>query len=99
MRTRVGFAAAMLLVLGLTACGAGGKSAENKDAAQRPANKAVSAKVKITQTSLGAILTDDKDRTLYAFTKDKDGASNCADDCIATWPALTASQTVAGDGV
>jgi predicted lipoprotein with Yx(FWY)xxD motif len=95
MRTKVGFAAAAMLVLGLTACsGAGGSG----DAAASH-NKPVNVQVKVSKSTFGEILTDEKNRTLYAFTKDKDGTSACGDDCIATWPALTASKATAGDGL
>jgi predicted lipoprotein with Yx(FWY)xxD motif len=112
MRTRVGFVAIPLLLLSVAACGGGSEPdraappaknaappAENAappgQAAQLPAGTGV----KITQSSLGPILTDQANRTLYAFTKDKGGASSCDADCIATWPALTStSQVTAGEG-
>jgi predicted lipoprotein with Yx(FWY)xxD motif len=51
------------------------------------------------ETELGVTLTDPSARTLYAFTKDKDGTSSCYDDCSATWPALTVEEAAAGSGV
>ncbi|TYB96879.1 hypothetical protein FXF53_20945 [Micromonospora sp. WP24] len=45
-------------------------------------------RVQVEESSLGPILTDQNGRTLYAFLNDKGGASSCADECIATWPAL-----------
>src|SRR5437764_13917671 len=79
----------------LTACtgetGAGG-------AAPAPAVSAVG--VEITQSALGPILTDQNGHTLYAFTNDKPGSSNCSADCLATWPALVSQQPIAaGAGV
>lgn len=37
---------------------------------------------------LGSILTANDGMTLYLFTKDAPGVSNCADKCAATWPPL-----------
>ena len=54
--------------------------------------------VKVATSGLGPILTDQEGRTLYAFTRDKNGNSNCADACIATWPALTGRSVQAGPG-
>jgi predicted lipoprotein with Yx(FWY)xxD motif len=78
------------LVLGLAACGGGGAEAPHNSAAS--ADSAVS--VKVSQSSLGPILTDRKGRTLYAFARDKNGGSSCSADCVATWPALTSRSAV-----
>jgi predicted lipoprotein with Yx(FWY)xxD motif len=110
MRIRAGLIAVPLLALTLAACGGGPDADKAADKAAQPAagNATASASpspapanvtVKVAQTALGPILTDEANRTLYAFTKDKGGTSSCADDCIATWPALTtSSQVTAGDG-
>ncbi|WP_156727947.1 COG4315 family predicted lipoprotein [Streptomyces apocyni] len=56
--------------------------------------------VKAVNSDLGRILTDQSGRTLYGFTKDKAGSSNCDADCIAVWPALVSpSKISAGQGV
>jgi predicted lipoprotein with Yx(FWY)xxD motif len=39
-------------------------------------------------SSLGNILTDDKGMTLYMFSKDQPGQSNCSGGCAQAWPAL-----------
>ncbi|MGB3328694.1 MAG: hypothetical protein WBA46_07055 [Thermomicrobiales bacterium] len=42
---------------------------------------------------LGTILVDGKDMmTLYLFTKDEKGKSNCYDQCAQNWPPLTATE-------
>ncbi|GAA4637467.1 hypothetical protein GCM10023196_091340 [Actinoallomurus vinaceus] len=79
------------LVLGLAACGGGGTESKHHAAA---ASGDSAASVKISQSSLGPILTDREGRTLYAFARDKNGGSSCSADCIATWPALTSRSTV-----
>ncbi len=38
---------------------------------------------------LGKYLTDGAGRTLYMFTKDSPGASNCTGDCTTLWPPYT----------
>ncbi|OLB77389.1 MAG: hypothetical protein AUI14_16405 [Actinobacteria bacterium 13_2_20CM_2_71_6] len=92
MRARM-FLLGTALIASLAACGSGSGHGANDThsaaAAQTPAG------IKVGQSSLGPILTDQDGRTLYAFTKDKDGTSSCTDDCIATWPALASRQAVA----
>ncbi|KAK1177404.1 hypothetical protein B7755_004065 [Streptomyces sp. NBS 14/10] len=80
------------LVLGLVACGGekgGSGSDSDSDKAKRP--DAPSTAIAVADSGLGSILVDGEGRTLYAFTKDKDGASNCDAKCIAVWPALTST--------
>jgi predicted lipoprotein with Yx(FWY)xxD motif len=56
--------------------------------------------VKAKDTSLGKILVDQKDMTLYLFEKDKGGKPTCTDACEADWPPLTTDQKpTAGTGV
>ena len=48
-------------------------------------------------SKLGVIVTDPKGMTLYTFTKDKTGVSNCTGDCAQLWPPYIAkSQTGTG---
>jgi predicted lipoprotein with Yx(FWY)xxD motif len=37
---------------------------------------------------LGSILTDAQGMTLYLYTKDEQGTSNCYDQCATAWPPL-----------
>jgi predicted lipoprotein with Yx(FWY)xxD motif len=106
MRTRMALLGAALLTVTLAACGGGSEtdatgSTGSAAGAERHAGTQQhgSTTVKITQSDLGPILTDQAGRTLYAFTRDKGGTSNCAEGCIATWPALTSAAPVsAGAG-
>lgn len=41
---------------------------------------------------LGPFLTDAEGMTLYLFTNDTEGTSNCYDDCEANWPIFTAEE-------
>ena len=54
---------------------------------------------KISETSKGKMLTDQKGMTLYVFDKDAAGKSNCSGGCATLWPALsvTADATASGD--
>jgi predicted lipoprotein with Yx(FWY)xxD motif len=106
-----GAALAALLASALAACGGyaypGGndqpaKPESAQQSQQPPPAQPDAAVVKVANSDLGAILADASGRTLYAFTKDGKGAgrSACVGECIATWPALTASGTpLAGGGV
>jgi predicted lipoprotein with Yx(FWY)xxD motif len=40
-------------------------------------------------TTLGPLLTDAQGKTLYVFTNDKPGVSNCSGECATFWPPLT----------
>jgi predicted lipoprotein with Yx(FWY)xxD motif len=51
---------------------------------------------------LGTFLVDGKGMTLYLYTKDTPGVSNCSAGCLAKWPAFEAenvSQVKVGPGV
>lgn len=55
------------------------------------APSAVSAdSIKISSVTAGQYLVDGRGMTLYYFTKDATGKSNCAGACIALWPAFYA---------
>ena len=57
--------------------------------------------LKTSPSTVGDILTDQDGRVIYAFEPDKQqGTSNCAGQCLATWPALTSrAKVTAGPGV
>jgi predicted lipoprotein with Yx(FWY)xxD motif len=73
----------------LSACtSAGHATPATATTAPAAAAAAGTISVKVSDSSLGPILTDQNGRTLYAFTHDKGAASTCTAGCIATWPAL-----------
>ena len=85
-----------LLALVLAVVGCGGKSTEQAGGTPSPPT------VQVRQTSrLGAILTTPAGKTLYTFSLDTTGASNCTATCIATWVplALASGQPVAPRGL
>ena len=50
--------------------------------------------------ALGSFLVDDKNMTLYLFTKDSPNTSNCYDKCAIAWPPLlTTGAPVPGEGL
>lgn len=56
--------------------------------------------VKAKDVSVGKILVDGKDMTLYLFEKDKGGKPTCTGECAKAWPPLVATDKVqAGPGV
>ncbi|HEY4332290.1 MAG TPA: hypothetical protein VGM78_06965, partial [Ilumatobacteraceae bacterium] len=59
---------------------------------------AASVEVKIGDSSLGKILQTSDGKTLYMFTKDTKGVSNCSGTCATNWPPLLGTPTN-GDGV
>src|SRR5262249_55160854 len=107
MRIRLLAIGAALFAVTVAACSSNG-SAPSSTAGRstvlprqgEQAGHAEALTAKASTTSLGTILTDQSGRTLYAFTKDKDGTSSCADACIATWPALAGrTAPAAGEGL
>lgn len=49
-------------------------------------------------TSLGNILTDSAGMTLYIFTRDTVGVSNCSGGCAASWPPFMAADGAKASG-
>ncbi|WP_030437744.1 COG4315 family predicted lipoprotein [Actinoplanes subtropicus] len=88
--------AGAVALLSLSACGA---KTEARPAAKASA-PAGGPEVRVQQTALGEILTDQGGRTLYAFVPDKQGFGSCKLDCQATWPPFVSGQKPkAGQGV
>ena len=56
--------------------------------------------IRISEATLGNILTDGEGRALYLFTKDERNKSNCSGGCATAWPPLlTGGDPQAGPGV
>jgi len=64
------------------------KEAENPFATTLPAGLKETVVPNNHQT-LGDILTDNKGMTLYTYSKDTEGKSNCQEQCAVNWPPLT----------
>jgi predicted lipoprotein with Yx(FWY)xxD motif len=97
MSARKGFLTAALLTLALTACSNSAQPPAEAPSSTSPAS--VKLEVMLADSEFGRVLVDQSGKTLYAFTKDKDKASNCDEECIAVWPPLTtATDVTAGQG-
>ena len=53
--------------------------------------------VHTADTDLGSILVDGDGFTLYLFTNDTEGTSNCNEGCIENWPAVPGDTAIGGD--
>jgi predicted lipoprotein with Yx(FWY)xxD motif len=87
-------AAAVVLLAGCAPSGGGASGEATDDAA--------AITVEVGDTDVGPSLVGPDGRTLYIFTQDTEGTSNCVDDCAALWPPfeVEAGATVeAGEGV
>ena len=55
--------------------------------------------VTVVGSRLGQVLADGEGRTLYVFTRDTPGVSNCTGGCLQLWPRHAPPAVVAGEGV
>ena len=100
MTVAVGFA-----VLGVAACGDsddGGPAATAAPASSLQVTTTTEGPPTVTtgQSDLGEILVDGAGFTLYRFTDDASGVSNCVSDCAEIWPPLIPEGAlVVGDGL
>ncbi len=62
------------------------------------AGHALAAPTQTMEGSSGAMLTDLEGRTLYTFSNDAPGVSNCVDACVANWPILAATEGEVAEG-
>jgi len=87
-------AASLAMGLALAACGDGGSDAADADGASDGTT------VTVASGGPGEFLADADGMTLYLFTNDSPGVSNCAEDCLLTWPPLLSDGApAAGQGV
>ncbi|MHB8857655.1 MAG: COG4315 family predicted lipoprotein [Bellilinea sp.] len=81
----------------------GGYDDYGKSSNSKPTTEVSSTGIEIkvlTQAGLGTFLVDEKGMTLYLYTKDTPGVSNCKDACLTAWPPLlTSGDPRADDGV
>ncbi len=53
---------------------------------------------KSRETSLGTVLVDSADMTVYTYDEDEPGKSNCTGACAVFWPPVTAAQGATPSG-
>lgn len=61
----------------------------------KPASNENSIILTKTDSKLGNYLTDGNGRALYTYNADRANTSNCTGSCLASWPAYTATSSVA----
>lgn len=81
-----GAAVGLVATLAVAGCGSSGTS--NGSSAQTPASGPSSAGIHVAHTSLGDVLVDGADHTLYLLTADGPDKSTCAGACLSVWPAV-----------
>jgi predicted lipoprotein with Yx(FWY)xxD motif len=80
-------------------------AAASEPASEAPsasASAAIAAEIKLADSSLGQIIVDGADKTLYMFVPDEAGTPTCYDDCATAWPPLLAddaASVTAGTGL
>jgi predicted lipoprotein with Yx(FWY)xxD motif len=93
-------AAALAVVLALTAGGSASGAAPEPGAAEALTAKSKGAKLRLVKSEYGRVLMNGRGRALYLFTRDSAGASECHGDCAVAWPPyLSRAKPVAGKGV
>jgi predicted lipoprotein with Yx(FWY)xxD motif len=98
LRPRIAIITA-LGALTVVACGgSGGETTTTTGQAPPSVVASDGAGVTIADTELGAILVDSDGLTLYVFTPDDGGGSNCNGDCALIWPPVPGNTPI-GAGV
>lgn len=88
----IAIVATAILVLG--ACNGNGDDTAEDEAPDDTGDEAGVA-VQAGETGLGTVLVDGEGMTLYMFTEDETGVSNCTGSCAETWPPLTVGEDFA----
>ncbi|MBU8878062.1 hypothetical protein BGM26_03530 [Bacillus sp. FJAT-29790] len=83
------------IILVLVACG--NSEVEKTDGKQTEQVQADSLK-SLENEGVGKYLADSKGMTLYYFTKDESGKSNCSGECLGNWPAFTEESFTVPEG-
>ena len=92
MNIRTFVAATALGAIGLSACGGAsgyGTPVDAPTTATTATTAASGAAVSTRDSSLGPVLVDGKQLTLYGLTDDRNGTSTCVDACEMAWPPET----------
>lgn len=85
-----GVLAGLALVVAAAACG-GSSSSTSAAGTQQTTSTAAAGSVSVSTrelSGLGAVLVDDRGRTLYLFVPDKHARVTCTGSCAAAWPPL-----------
>ena len=84
----------------LAACGTNKEEkVETKQTTQTQTKKEPADSLQLLKNDkVGDYLADSEGKTLYYFTKDEAGKSNCSGDCLANWPAFTQGDFAVPEG-
>lgn len=83
---------ALALVFGAYASAQDDSSGEAEGDAAATSSATLTGITVANSADYGDYLTDAEGRSMYIFLNDTNGMSNCTDDCIANWPAVTVSE-------
>jgi predicted lipoprotein with Yx(FWY)xxD motif len=87
--------ASLATVALLTACGTAAEGPQSSTAADPAAGTTT---VTTASGALGTFLTDGSGASLYLFTVDEPGVSNCDEVCLQAWPPLLTDTAPEADG-
>ena len=93
MHIRSLIAATAVGAIGLAACGSGSAYDAPAAAPSTTTTNAPLVTVATRDSSLGSVLVDGKQLTLYGLTNDDGGMPTCVDACAVAWPPLTIAGT------
>lgn len=98
------FISVFLFIVLLAACSNGTKEVtkENKPKSDSSTTDQESKKESLQlleNEKVGKYLSDSKGMTLYYFTKDQSGKSNCSGECLVNWPAFSEKDFEVPDGL
>lgn len=101
MKKSLFFISIFTVLLLLAACG--NETEENDQDKQESDETSTNEKTKdslqlLEDEEAGKYLADADGMTLYYFTKDEKGKSNCSDECLDNWPAFTADDFAVPEG-
>jgi predicted lipoprotein with Yx(FWY)xxD motif len=85
-----------------TATAAASESMAASESASASESAAAMTEITVAETAAGTTLVGPDGMTLYIFTNDTEGVSNCSGDCATNWPPLVVAdddELAAGDGV
>lgn len=100
IKQKLWFSATVLMVaFVLAACSSDGEDASNNKDQSKEKTEDVKTGLQVMENEkVGKYLTDSEGMTLYLFTKDEKGVSNCKGRCLKNWPAFNAKDFEVPEG-
>ena len=96
--TLLGLAAIPIAALAVAGCGGSSNDSASSSPSVPKLASGHAATIGVSGSSVGNILVDSQDRTVYLFKKDTSSKSTCTGACAASWPPVraTGKPTAAG---